>query len=49
MNMGHILYNREGLRRRDGSPIPNINSAFPKNEFLSQATDCPLKSLVYYV
>lgn len=36
-------------KEKDGSPIPNINSASPRKELLSQATDCPLKSLVYLV
>lgn len=36
-------------RKKDGKPIPNISSASPSKEFLSQATDCPLKSLVYHV
>lgn len=51
METGHIQQTGEergGGREKDG-PSPSINSASPRKEFLSQATDCPLKSLVYYI
>lgn len=55
MEMGHIRdgkVRRDGKRRekeKGGSPVPAVDSASPRKEFLSQATDCPLNSLVYYV